>query len=206
LFNVAQCYRRLGEWSRALAYYRAYLLALPRAPNREQVRTLIGLCEQRMTGQSSGHAARARPPARPPARRRLATRTPAPASKRTSERLVRMEPPQQGPGNRRPWIYAGLALSGALALTGTVTGALALRDSDLYRQPGLDAQERTALRQRGESLTISSTVTFALAGTVAIGTAVLCLLDRRDRARPRAPVSLAPLRGGGGLVVVADRF
>lgn len=206
LFNIAQCHRRLGEWSRALAHYRAYLAALPRAPNRQQVRALIRLCEQRVAEEQAGHATRSRPRAGPATARRLAARTTALVPGADPQKLVGSDSPRGRPANKRPWVFAGVALSSTLALAGTVTGALALRDSDQYRQPRLDAAERAALRRRGERLATSATVTFALAGAVALGTAILYWLDRRDRARQRATVALAPLPSGGGVLAVADRF
>ena len=41
LFNRAECYRRIGEDEKAVADYRAFLEAVPAAPNRAQIEAKI---------------------------------------------------------------------------------------------------------------------------------------------------------------------
>jgi tetratricopeptide (TPR) repeat protein len=41
LFNRAECYRRIGEDEKAIADYRAFLAAVPAAPNRAQIEAKI---------------------------------------------------------------------------------------------------------------------------------------------------------------------
>ena len=41
LFNRAECYRRIGEDEKAVADYRAFLAAVPTAPNRAQIEAKI---------------------------------------------------------------------------------------------------------------------------------------------------------------------
>jgi hypothetical protein len=53
LFNIAQCYRQMGQNDRryykdALYYYRRYLSKLPNAPNANQTRELIGEVEKKV--------------------------------------------------------------------------------------------------------------------------------------------------------------
>src|SRR6185369_5467031 len=37
LYNIGQCYRKLGDHAEALSYYRKYLRAAPKASNRAEV-------------------------------------------------------------------------------------------------------------------------------------------------------------------------
>src|SRR4051812_3166523 len=46
LFNRAECYRRTGEASKAVADYRKFLVELPGAPNRAQVETQIAALDK----------------------------------------------------------------------------------------------------------------------------------------------------------------
>lgn len=66
LFNRAECYRRIGEDASATADYRAFLSAVPGAPNRAEIEAKIG------SGGSAGSVASGQPAphitAPPPAR------------------------------------------------------------------------------------------------------------------------------------------
>jgi tetratricopeptide (TPR) repeat protein len=69
LFNIAQCYRRLGEkdpknYASALRYYRQYLKKLPNAANASQTQGLIAELEAKAKG---GGATAAKPSDAPPA-------------------------------------------------------------------------------------------------------------------------------------------
>src|SRR5437868_11892187 len=41
LFNIAQCYRNLGDYERARFFFRRYLTLEPKSPNRRRVESLI---------------------------------------------------------------------------------------------------------------------------------------------------------------------
>src|SRR4051812_48487876 len=41
LFNIAQCYRNMGDYERARFFFRRYLTLEPRSPNRRRVESLI---------------------------------------------------------------------------------------------------------------------------------------------------------------------
>jgi hypothetical protein len=78
LFNRAECYRRIGEDEKAVTDYRAFLEAVPAAPNRAQIEakiaTLIATLTAAPTGAPDGKpspvagAAPARPNGRGPER------------------------------------------------------------------------------------------------------------------------------------------
>jgi tetratricopeptide (TPR) repeat protein len=61
LFNIAQCYRRLGQDVEALDYYRNYLRRFPTAPNRGEVERRIQEIERELAAKAP--AAGAPPPA-----------------------------------------------------------------------------------------------------------------------------------------------
>jgi tetratricopeptide (TPR) repeat protein len=45
LFNIAQCYRQLGDRNQAIVFYRSYLRKDPNSPRRKEVRDLIASLE-----------------------------------------------------------------------------------------------------------------------------------------------------------------
>ena len=49
LFNRAECYRRIGEDEKAVADYRAFLAAVPAAPNRPQIEAKIATLTATLT-------------------------------------------------------------------------------------------------------------------------------------------------------------
>ncbi|HEX6835422.1 MAG TPA: tetratricopeptide repeat protein [Polyangia bacterium] len=76
LFNIAQCYRALGDRPAAVRSYRAFLRNWPKAPNREQVERIIAELEQPAQTTPPPTATATAPPARPEAKP-VATATPA---------------------------------------------------------------------------------------------------------------------------------
>jgi tetratricopeptide (TPR) repeat protein len=53
LFNIAQCYRNLGNWERARFFYRRYLTLEPRSPNRHRVEDLVAEMTDRLEKQQA---------------------------------------------------------------------------------------------------------------------------------------------------------
>lgn len=80
LFNIAQCYRMLGDTNQALRNYKNYLIKVPQAPNEALVRQLIDDLEKRRSDQPAPKTTPPRetplaatPPPAPPAPRAAAT-------------------------------------------------------------------------------------------------------------------------------------
>jgi hypothetical protein len=65
LFNIAQCYRNMGNYERARFFFRRYLSIEPKAPNRRRVEELINEMSRQLEAQAS--AAAAAPATAPPA-------------------------------------------------------------------------------------------------------------------------------------------
>jgi len=77
LFDIAQCYRNLGDYPAAVFSYRKYLQLAPDAANREQVEQLIGELETRQDQRDTQRFGLA--PAAEPAIPAPAPAAPAPA-------------------------------------------------------------------------------------------------------------------------------
>jgi len=139
LFNRAECYRRIGEDEKAIADYRAFLEAVPAAPNRAQIEAKIaalharlwpvagpaparpgGPGPQRATAPPSGRSIATAPPP-PPAERAPAiddATLPASAAPPPAVTLVQTPPaaapPSEGEGHHgKTWIW--LAVGAAVA-------------------------------------------------------------------------------------------
>ncbi len=133
LFNRAECYRRTGEATKAVADYRKFLIQLPSAPNRGQVESQIAALDKKSgRAATAATAPAARPaiasaPARAPAPRPAAV-APAAASKPTpmAEDRAPVEPSidersaESPPATRAPPSAPALAESpGPMALVDT---------------------------------------------------------------------------------------
>jgi tetratricopeptide (TPR) repeat protein len=150
LFNRAECYRRIGEDDKAVADYRAFLEAVPAAPNRAQIEAKIIALEAkpspvaapartRPNGQGPDRST-APPPARPtataspylsPERPPLIEDAPPPASPAPppAVALVQTAPvassPSDGEGHHgKTWIWLAV---GAAVAGGAVGAYFALR-------------------------------------------------------------------------------
>jgi tetratricopeptide (TPR) repeat protein len=66
LFNIAQCYRNMGNYERARFFYRRYLALEPRTSNRRLVEDLIAEMTRLLDKQAEEKPA-ASPPPSPPA-------------------------------------------------------------------------------------------------------------------------------------------
>jgi tetratricopeptide (TPR) repeat protein len=124
LFNIAQCYRQLGNKSEALRFYRTYLRKSPSAPNSDEVHRLMAALEtslaQEKTAASapptgtlapkggSGEASVA--PASPP---------PAPLHVDSAPSLVASAPPPR-PAYRKWWFWT--ATVGGVAVAAAAIG------------------------------------------------------------------------------------
>src|SRR6202012_3844268 len=51
LYNIAQCYRQLGNRTEAIKFYRSYLRKVPDAANRREVQELVATLEQQVEAE-----------------------------------------------------------------------------------------------------------------------------------------------------------
>ncbi|MDB4981483.1 MAG: Tetratricopeptide repeat domain protein [Myxococcales bacterium] len=146
LFNIAQCYRNLGNWERARFFYRRYLTLAPRSPNRHQVEDLVAEMTGRLEKQqatlplgTSGVAAApsepaivTAPPVTPPAAVVPALPQPSVAPAPSSALVVSRPPaPERKPVYKRWWFWTGV---GALVVGGVVSAVVLSRPTT--RTPG----------------------------------------------------------------------
>jgi outer membrane protein assembly factor BamD (BamD/ComL family) len=134
LFNIAQCYRKLGQDVEALDYYRNFVRRFPNAPNRGEVDRRIQEIEKELdnrpapvspligdprldTGPKNGAAQTPPPPAEPPP---PPAASPAPAIVATPQ-PVQSEPPIY----TRWWFWT--AVGAVVVVAGGVILAVATR-------------------------------------------------------------------------------
>ena len=118
LFNIAQCYRNIGDYESAIANFRKYLDELPEADHRKAVLDLITKLEKEMANADRRRRNRVR-------RQPILNQKPTVSTERTHEG------PSSPPIYKRWWFWAGVA---AIAGGGTAY-YLSSRDGEL---PGSD--------------------------------------------------------------------
>ena len=77
LFNIAQCYRAMGDKPAAARTYRAFLRNWPKAPNKEQVERIVAQLDAAIAQDASARAAPP-PDTLPPSKPEVAKTTPPP--------------------------------------------------------------------------------------------------------------------------------
>ncbi|MDB4971534.1 MAG: hypothetical protein JWN44_7223 [Myxococcales bacterium] len=61
LYNIAQCYRQVGDKPNAIRFYRTYLRETPNAPNRDEVNRLIATLERAVAEEQMAKASQPTP-------------------------------------------------------------------------------------------------------------------------------------------------
>jgi tetratricopeptide (TPR) repeat protein len=132
LFNIAQCYRNLGDYERAQFFFHRYTVLDPNSPNRAAAERLIAemnrLAEERrsqaapVTSPPSSAPSPAAPPAAIPPDGRSATEQPSLLAARASNES---SPPK--PVYRRGWFWAGV---GGAVLLGATAAVFALSGNE----------------------------------------------------------------------------
>ncbi len=139
LFNIAQCYRNLGNWERARFFYRRYLTLEPRSPNRHRVEDLVAEMSDRLDKQqatlplgTAGTSAAptepavvAEPALTPPSA--IAPALPQPSVAPVASSTLVASPaaaPERTPVYKRWWFWTGV---GAAVAGGVVTAIVLSR-------------------------------------------------------------------------------
>lgn len=141
LFNMAQCHRQLGQYSRAAFFYRRYLSLVPDAPSAPVVTELVQEMEARAREQEArrqereraeqdkqvqhARAEAAKAEAEAAARRRAEREDEQRALEvRTAQSLTTPGPQAQAgmssPWTRKWWVWAGAGAAAALVTTGVI--------------------------------------------------------------------------------------
>lgn len=162
LFNIAQCYRNLGNYERARFFYKRYLTLEPKSPNRRVVQDLITEVTHLMknapaeapASENRAEAATATvtPPAEapaattppsPPATPALTLAAPAPSATAASDpALITTAAPPPEPGRpiyKRWWFWTGIA---AVVAGGVVAAVVLTRPEASHGTlPPIDARQ-----------------------------------------------------------------
>jgi tetratricopeptide (TPR) repeat protein len=123
LFNIAQCYRQLGEPAQAANFYRAFRREYPDAPNRREIDRLI----LEMDKAAAEKGAKPVPAPSPPS---TSATSPAAAARASQQRtpasviVTAPPPPRRRPLVKRPWFWATLAGAAAVVATGVALGVV----------------------------------------------------------------------------------
>jgi tetratricopeptide (TPR) repeat protein len=143
LFNMAQCHRQLGQFSRAAFFYRRYLSLMPDAPQAPVVRELVQEMEARAREQEArrlereraeqdkqvqrARAEAAKAEAEAAARRRAELEAEQRAMEVRAAQALTLPAPQplsgesvSKPWTRRWWVWAGAGAAAALVTTGVI--------------------------------------------------------------------------------------
>ncbi len=127
LFNVAQCYRNLGNHERALFFYQRYLSLDPNAPNRKMVEDLLveqqrEVADAQATTPTPPPTAPSPSPAdySPPRTPDLSARNPQPSPRNVAttpavRASAKKDKDEEGSGMLWLWIGGGVVVAGALA-------------------------------------------------------------------------------------------
>jgi tetratricopeptide (TPR) repeat protein len=130
LYNIAQCYRAMGDPARALSQYRAFLRENPDAPNRPDVEKLIAAMDTALKPQKQRPADAQ--PRTPPAPQTEAPPPPAPAATPLTAATTPTVPtlttsapaPERRPAHKKGWVWGVVAGAVVLAGAGVTVGVL----------------------------------------------------------------------------------
>lgn len=195
LFNIAQCHRYLGNCDKATFFYNRYLSLTPSSPIRDQIAVYLKACRPREPRPAS--APTSLPASTPVTAPRLAATTAPPAASAPARA------PADAPERPRTrWLWTGAALSVALLVTGTVTGAVAYGKNQEYKEPSTPPARQEELKSSGQKLAVVSVTTLGLGGAAAIATGLGYLLWYRPAARrAESPAAVVLLDGGAAFVL-----
>jgi tetratricopeptide (TPR) repeat protein len=127
LYNIAQCYRQLGNKPEAIRFYKTFLRKLPDSPHSEEVRRLVTTLTAEMTAEKPAptpqplvtpaegpNAPSASPPA--PAVALVPAATPAPVD------LVAQPVRRRQPAYKKWWVWTLTGVAAAAAASAIAVG------------------------------------------------------------------------------------
>jgi tetratricopeptide repeat protein len=138
LFNIAQCYRNVGNFERARFFFRRYLALEPHAPNRHRVDELIAEMSRQLEAKQAEAAAAAPATSPPPVDAKPVVVTPPPlapvpalvepmSTSQAAPSAVLVTAPVARPAHRpvwkRWWFWTGVAavVAGGVVATYVLT-------------------------------------------------------------------------------------
>lgn len=190
-FNIGQCYRNLNQYEKAIDHFQQYIDQSPNPKHQEDAKQLIVYCQEMLARQKDKKAASAG----------ITSNDINTSESRQSDTVIRQatlpESNKNKPRSRiRPiLLWSGVAVSGALLLTGTITGSLALSKSSQFKDPATSSNELRDLKDSGESFRTAANVSFGLGLATATATVVYYFLT--DTPAKKQKLSASPTRQGG---------
>jgi len=191
-FNIGQCYRSLGDHEKAIHHFERYIMRSTNPRNREDARRLLELSQKELAEQQRvvKQDAEEKPPDLAPESQPVVTPLPPP----------RKDRPRRLPA---AYFWSGVGITAALLAATTVTGALALSHSSKFKDLSTPQDDLQGLKDQGQALSTTASVTFGLG--LAMATATTVLYFWTDLASKETAVTAAPLRRGA-LVTMGGRF
>jgi hypothetical protein len=126
LYNLAQCYRAMGDPTKAQAQYRAYLREKPDAANRAEVEKLILAMDTAIKAQKQPPT-EASPPVTPtpaPAPPPVAAPGPEPSVAPAAVTATAPPPAEHRPVYKKGWFWGVMAGVAAVVVAGVTVGAV----------------------------------------------------------------------------------
>lgn len=191
LLNIGQCYRGLGQYEKAIEYYKRYIEGSQNELRKADARRLIKVCEEELAKQPPKPAPEEQPPQ--PEEKPTPKPPPEPSAPK----------PPRSKGLPPLVFWSGVGVTSALLLTGIITGAMALSKSSEYQDPNTPYGELQGLKDSGKAARTASTVTFVLCAVAATATTLVYFYT--DFGPKEASMAAGPIEGGG-LLVLQGRF
>jgi tetratricopeptide (TPR) repeat protein len=207
LYNVGQCYEKLGDLPRAIGAYRDYLREVPGAEDRAAVETLVANLEARWEAQRRPRVSVASVPSGALLSVDGETHGPTPWTGPLAVGTHQLElvhegylPLQRGievragepltlelalspaavsarPPGQRLWTWVALGAAGAAAATGVTMGLLAGNDSRALLGSPHERAEATALRESALGKARAANIFYGVAGAAALAGGALFFVE-----------------------------
>lgn len=202
-FNIAQCHRMLGQHEQAVHHFEQYLSEAKNPRNRKAAQRLLRLSRQKLKPQERSDQADSLADTQTGDAEPVPGVTESPEVEKKPAIKPEPVPPSDQKRLHRVYFWSSAAASASLLLTGAITGALALSRSSEFRDPATAYEDLQSLKDSGEALRTTSTVTFAIGSAFAVCTALLYFYtDFKPR---ETKVSLMPV-GEGAAVMLMGRY
>jgi tetratricopeptide (TPR) repeat protein len=184
LFNLAQCYRQLGEPAQAQLEYRAYLREAPEAPNRAEVERLVVSMDEAVKAQKAQEPPTGTKPPRDASvagagtgatSAAAAAPVSAPAPLAAAIPLVNRERSRDGHAKRVAGIVLLAGGAATIALGGAFVGLAKAANDDAGARGVYDPRAE----DRRDAFQTADAVCFVVGGAAVVAGAALTIAGRR---------------------------
>jgi len=211
LFNIAQCYRQLGDHQKALRFYRTYLIKVPAAPNRDEVKQLIAQLMRTIEEEKQRKAPPPPSTLAPATAQPEAPSTPAPLSGSVVTKPASAEMPTGAPVDRalarRKVIAGAVTAAFGVAAAGVGAACLGLAKSTADSLTSDDRANREfdpGKEQQGTTYQLLGGVFLGIGAAAAVVGVTIAVVGAREQRRGRTVAlwpALSPQHAGAVLQV-----